>query len=214
MRQHVRFLRQYLTSPSSVGAVWPSSQSLARALCEPYACADRPSAILEVGAGTGAVTRYLGRILRPTDQLDVCELAPAFLRVLEEEVLSDASFDRARNESRVRLIPGRVQDLPGAGRYDFVISGLPLTAFSPEDVDEVIGTVRRLIRPGGVFSYFEYVGLRRLSRWIRLGDRRRRMRRVSSRLDDMIRAHQFRRRVVLANIPPAYARHLCFDKRR
>ncbi len=210
MRQHVRFLREYLSAPSSVGAVSPSSESLARALAEPYAAAAKPASVLEVGAGTGAVTRHLGRILRPTDQLDICELSSAFVDVLNAEVLSDPTFDRARNESRVRLIAGRVQDLPGEHVYDFIISGLPLTAFSPADVDSVLATLRRLLKPDGVLSYFEYVGLRRLSRWLTPGGKRARIRDVSRRLDDLIRSHQTHRRLVLANFPPAHARHLRF----
>ena len=206
-----RFLRGYLRDPQRVGAVAPSSPTLASALCEPYRCSARPVSVLEVGAGTGAVTRHLGTLLHDSDRLDVCEIRHDFADVLKHEVLGNPDFAGAVASGRVRLLRLPIQQLPGSSLYDFVISGLPLTAFGIRDVREVLGVIRRCLKPGGVFSYFEYVGMRRAFRTLALGKGRRRIRLVSAYLSRKIAAHEFSRRTVLRNFPPAYARHWRFD---
>jgi phospholipid N-methyltransferase len=168
--------------------------------------------VLEVGAGTGAVTRQIGRLLGEEDRLDVCEIEPRFADLLDRNVLTLPNFAPAVAQGRVRLIRGAVQDLIGEREYDYVISGLPFTAFKLTEVEVIFSTIRECLKPGGVFSYFEYVGLRRISRTLRLGKARNRIRSVSAHLNRHIRAHQFARRTVLTNLPPAHARHLRFEE--
>ncbi|MFQ5413658.1 MAG: methyltransferase [Phycisphaerae bacterium] len=163
--------------------------------------------MLEVGAGTGAVTRYLGGILGPRDTLDVCEIEPTFADILERDVLADRAFAPGVVSGRVRLLRRPVQAIGVVDHYDFVISGLPLTAFTLDTVAEILGVIRGCLRPGGVLSYFEYVGLRRVSRALSLGRHRARVRGVSAYLSDHIRRYEFDRQTVLTNLPPAYARH-------
>ncbi len=189
----------------------PSSRALAAALCEPYRRSLQPATVLEVGAGTGAVTRHLGTLLGDDDRLDICEIESDFAEVLERDVLTCPSFAGAVAAGRVRLLRQPIQTLSEENRYDFVISGLPLTAFELRDVQEVFRVIRRSLKPGGVLSYFEYVGLRRTSTALALGNRRACVRSVSKYLTEHIRNHQFARQTVLRNFPPAYARHLRFD---
>lgn len=211
LRQRWRFLRSYLRSPNVVGAVAPSSTALAAALCEPFRRYPRPATVLEVGAGTGAITRHLGSILGEQDELDICEIEPAFVGVLRRDVLTNADFAAAVAAGRVSLLQAPVQKLPHRDRYDFIICCLPLNSFELRDVQNVFEVLRRGLKPGGVLSYFEYIGLRRTSRLLSLGPRRQRVCSVSRFLTRKIRAHQFEKRAVLRNFPPACARHLRFD---
>jgi len=209
--QRVRFLQTYLKQPNVVGAIAPSSQALAFALSEPYRQHQGRAAILEVGAGTGAVTRYLGSVLRDDDELDICEVQNDFADILERDILSTPTFRRCVAEGRVRLLRSAVQELPYEQRYDYIISGLPFTVFSIEDVSAIFDVIRRCLKPDGVFSYFEYVAMRRATQALSLGRHRDRIRAVSSFLTKNIRAHQFAQRIVLLNFPPAAARHLRFN---
>lgn len=206
-----RFLKRYLSDPHGVGAVAPSSAGLAAALCEPFRECRQPARVLEVGAGTGAVTRHLGKLLGDQDELDICEVETEFADILERDVLTRSDFAPAMSTGRVRLLRIAVQDLPGQDRYDFIISGLPLSSFELAEVQDIFNVIRKSLKPGGTFSYFEYVGLRRTARWLSLGERRQRIQSVSSYLTNHIRSHQFGRRMVLANFPPARARYLKFD---
>jgi len=58
------FLRQFITSPRSVGAILPSSAALAEAMVAPIDFAKGPT-IVEFGPGTGAFTRTIAQRLRP-----------------------------------------------------------------------------------------------------------------------------------------------------
>lgn len=205
------FLRRYVSEPTTVGAVVPSSRWLVDALTAPLTARSAPSSILEVGAGTGAVTRRLAALLGPEDRLDICEVDPTFVRILEKTVLASGPLAAARRQGRVRLLHCPLQEIDTTSRYDYVISGLPLTALGSRDVEAILATIRVSLRPGGVFSYFEYVGLRRLAGLSPRRRSRRRVRAVSRLLDRHIRSYQVARHTVVRNVPPAHARHWRFD---
>lgn len=209
--QQIQFIKGYLKEPKVVGALIPSSPALANALCRPYRRSNGPVRVLEVGAGTGAVTRRIGELLRNDDELHICEVCPRFADILEEKLLATPLFSSAMATGRVRMIRGPVQGIELENHYDFIISGLPFTVFTLEDVEDVFDTVRKSLKPGGIFSYFEYLWLRRFSCLTTLGRNGRRVRSVSAYLTKLIREHQFAARPVLLNLPPAWARYLRFD---
>ncbi len=189
----------------------PSSRGLALALCEPFRGSGKPATVLEIGAGTGAVTRHIGNLMGPNDHLDICEIQSSFADILERDVLTHHQFSPAVSNGRVRLLRKPVQEMNEEDRYDFIISGLPFTAFELKDVEEIFGVVRRCLKPDGVFSYFEYMGFRKTSAMLSVGRKRSRIRAVSKYLTQNIRNHQFNRESVLVNLPPAHARHLRFS---
>jgi phospholipid N-methyltransferase len=198
--------------PQAIGAIVPSSRALAIAVAEQLRRSPRPVRVLEVGAGTGPVTRYLGTLLTDKDYFDVCELQPEFANILERDVLSKPPFAKMEAEGRVRLFRKPVQQIEGQNLYDFIISGLPMTAFELDDVKNIFSVYKRLLKPEGVLSYFEYTWLRQTSRVLALGKSRTRLRAVSAYLNRNIREHEFARRAVLNNFPPAHARHLRFGE--
>lgn len=207
----IQFLKGFVRAPRTVGALGPSSRHLAKALCEPYRCHGEVATVLEVGAGTGAVTRYLGSILGEQDALDICEIRSDFADIIRRDVLNHDDFSGAIAAGRVRLLAQPVQEVAVENHYDFIISGLPLTAFDLNDVQSIFHVLRRSLKPGGIMSYFEYVGFRRTLRTFAVGSKRGRIRAVSRYLTRNIRNHQFAKRTVFQNFPPAHARYLRFD---
>ncbi len=208
---HIAFLKGYLQRPHRVGAIAASSQALAAAICEPFRRHPHPARVLEVGAGTGAITRYIGTILGELDELDICEIEPKFVDFLHATVLTRAELSAAVDTGRVRVLCAPVQKLSHDKRYDFIVCGLPFTCFELGDVQEAFAVMQRMLKPGGVMSYYEYVGFRKTSRLFSIGRRRRRVKVVSAFLRRTIRKYQFDRRTVFQNFPPAHARHLRFD---
>lgn len=205
------FLKTYVSSPNVTGAIAPSSRGLALALTSRLRECKTPARILEVGAGTGPVTKVIGEYLKADDHLDVCEIQTELADVLESGPLASGVLASARDEGRVRLLRSPIQEVVASEPYDFIISGLPFTAFQLEDVREIVGVIRKSIRPGGVFSYFEYIALRYIGRTFGLKATRERVGPVSAYLDTLIDTHQIARQSVFFNIPPAYARHLTFS---
>ncbi|MFZ9691218.1 MAG: hypothetical protein ACO3EP_04185 [Phycisphaerales bacterium] len=85
----ITFVSQAVRNFHHVGAVWPSSPLLAKALAKPLrrhreVSADRPVKVLEVGAGTGAVTKAVLSSLGSRDSADVVELNPVFCESLQQ----------------------------------------------------------------------------------------------------------------------------------
>jgi phospholipid N-methyltransferase len=202
------FYRQFREQYRNTGSILPSSRPLARALASEFARRRGPAYILEVGPGTGAVTAEIVRLMRPGDRLDIVEINEHFVNLLRHRFEEEPPF-RARKE-QTRLIHGPLQELPGEAVYDYMISGLPLNNFPLSLVREIFQAYRRLLRPGGVLSYFEYLAIRRLKGLV-VGRRERRHLHVLDRfLGRRIGAHEFRHQNVFLNVPPAVARHLRF----
>src|SRR4051812_19990803 len=105
------FLKQYFRHFNSTGAVLPSGRLLARALCRHSRCeksASKPRRILEVGPGTGAVTRQLVECLGPNDQLTLVELNDAFVAHLRDRFASEPAFQRVAD--RCQIVQGRLEE--------------------------------------------------------------------------------------------------------
>ena len=208
----IPFLRRFLTAPQQVGAVLPSSRGLARALVGPFANCKQPARVLEVGAGTGPVTAELARLIGPQDHIDVCEIDEHFAGVLREKYFTTGPLADAAHDGRARLLNQPVQAIEGNDRYDFIISGLPLNGFEPKLVKDILVCIQRLLKPGGTYSYFEYAAARGFLRYSIKSTTRKRVTKVSSIVDALINAHEVDRQLIFLNVPPAYARHLVFEK--
>jgi len=200
-------LGQYWHHTKQTGSAWPSSSFLARALASEMARQPRgPARILEVGPGTGVVTRQIARRLGPEDRLDVVELNDRFVEILRQRFAEEEVFRCLQD--RLQLIHGPVEQVPGESAYDFIVSGLPLNAFKPEQVKEVFRTLKRLSKPGGALSYFEYILVRHLQAPFAGREGRRKLARIGRIVGHYIRKCQFRRQQVWLNVTPAYVRHL------
>jgi phospholipid N-methyltransferase len=192
----------------STGALLPSSRFLARALVSELRKPRSSGRILEVGPGTGSVTAEILRHLKPDDHLDAVEINAQFIALLERRFEKERPFRRRRDQ--VRLIHAPVEELLGDGVYDFIVSGLPLNNFPAAQVREIFQAFTRLLKPGGMLSYYEYVLIRQLKTPFANRRERRRLYRVGRVVGRYIRAFQFRRQHVLMNVPPAIVRHLRF----
>ncbi|MFJ4095761.1 translation initiation factor IF-2 [Kitasatospora sp. NPDC089913] len=222
------FLSEALRTFRLTGAVAPSGAALVNALTVPATSRpDRPLSVLEVGAGTGAVTRRLVRALRAGDRLHVVEPNPRFA----ERLRADEELACRGSELDLRLSTCRVQDLPGCGppatgggghddgrsgatapapapateRYDVIVSGLPFTNFEPAEVRRILDLYLRLLLPGGELTYFGYLGTsaaRLLTSGPRRSARHRAVVRLLRRFEE---EYGLGSRVVWRNVPPARA---------
>jgi phospholipid N-methyltransferase len=200
------FLRESRRHFRATGAVMPSSRFLARALAAPLEGPRKPRLILEVGPGTGSVTREIIKRLIPGDRLDAVELNEQFVERLNLLLQHDPRFHPRRDQ--VSVIHSPVEKLPGEGVYDHIISGLPINNFPVALVREIFRAYMRLIKPGGTLSYFEYSLVRQIKSPFVGRKERRRLYRVGRIVRNYIRSYQVRRQQVLMNVPPAIVRHL------
>ncbi|MBN1478532.1 methyltransferase domain-containing protein [Candidatus Sumerlaeota bacterium] len=206
------FLSQTFRRFHDTGAIAPSSRWLGRALAAPLTeRGEEPIAILEAGPGTGAVTREIVRHLQPVDHLTLCEINPVFVEHLRERFESDPRLRPHRD--RVDIVQSPVESLEGEGCFDHIVCGLPFNNFDPEQVREIFSVFQRLLRPGGTVNFFEYAAIRGLKALLVTRAERERLRGVASVLGEVIEAHERRRKLVLVNLPPAWARCLVMGER-
>lgn len=109
--------------------------------------ADLPRTVVELGSGVGANLRYLPR----GGRLVAVEPNPHMHAMLAHAAA------RHGVELEIRDVVGERMDLPDASA-DAVISSLVLCTVS--DPAQVLAEVRRVLRPGGRFSFLEHVAAR------------------------------------------------------
>jgi phosphatidylethanolamine/phosphatidyl-N-methylethanolamine N-methyltransferase len=202
------FFREFRRHFQTTGAILPSSRFLARALVRPLRGPRPPCRVLEVGPGTGSVTCEIARRMQPGDRLDAVEINGRFVELLERRLKRDRVFVSRRDQ--IEVIHAAVQDLLGDAVYDFIVSGLPLNNFPVALVREIFATYDRLLKPGGVLSYYEYTWVRQLKTPFVDRRERRRLFRVGRVMRGYIRNFQIRRERIFINVPPATVRHLRF----
>ncbi|MGD0896795.1 MAG: methyltransferase domain-containing protein [Thermoguttaceae bacterium] len=204
------FFQEFRQNFRTTGAVLPSGRRLARALARFVRQRDGtgPRRILEVGPGTGAVTREIIAAMGPEDRLDLVELNDRFVACLGERFKSDPFFASVADRSRVLHCP--VEHLPPDGSYGVIVSGLPLNNFGVNEVRRILDALKLLAAAGGTLSFFEYVALRRLKGMLSGPAERGRLRGIGRVLGDLLKSRQVQRDGIWANVPPAWVHHVRF----
>lgn len=143
------FWRQALCAPHGVGAVCPSSAALAQTMADllPPSVLAGEDLVVELGPGTGVVTRaLLNRGIAP-QRLLLIERMPTFCRMLQSRfphvpvVLGDAM---------------RLQDYLPPRRVAAIVSSLPLLSLPPECRAGIIASMRRCLDADGCVIQFTY----------------------------------------------------------
>jgi phospholipid N-methyltransferase len=204
------FLQEFVRRYHTTGAVLPSGRALASALCRHVGQGDAPQRILEAGPGTGAVTSTLVTRLRPQDRACLIEVNDSFVACLRDAFQTKPTYRAVAD--RVDLVHGRIEDLPGDGTYDVIVSGLPLTNFAVEDVRAILTRFSQLARPGGVLSFFEYIAIRSMRMMVTSRADRERLRAIDQVFDQILGGREFKRDWIWPNVPPAWVHHVRFDQ--
>lgn len=202
------FSREAFRSFHTTGAFAPSSRHLAARLAEPLAPPDQrhPARVLEVGAGSGVVTRALARRLGPADRLDVVEINPHFVRMLSAALETDLALSSASD--RIRLHERSILDAELEPRYDVVVSGLPFTNFDPVLVRSLLQRHVDLLVPGGDLTFFGYLGTQRARSAFSGRAEARRHRGAIAVEREFSDRYGVGRSTVWRNLPPAHVWHL------
>ena len=166
----------------------------------------QPRRILEVGPGTGAVTRRIIARMGKADLLDLVELNETFVKQLNHRFEHEPAFQAVADRARVLHCP--VEELPHDRTYNVIVSGLPLNNFSAALVEQILATLVGLLSPGGTLSFFEYIAVRRARALVSGRAERARLRGVAAAMRAVLDPHEIRRDAVWLNVPPAWVHHV------
>jgi phosphatidylethanolamine/phosphatidyl-N-methylethanolamine N-methyltransferase len=142
----VTLLAHLIKAPALTGAVVPSSQFLANAMAD---AAEGAAHIVELGAGTGPVTRALAQRY-PDARLTVVELQPALARQLTR------AYPRA--DVHARPAAEVLDELDAGGLPVVVVSSLPFRCLPAPARAETRSSILRFLRrhPGSWLVQFTY----------------------------------------------------------
>jgi phospholipid N-methyltransferase len=186
MNENIEFLQAFLKNPAKVGSIAPSSPELAQKMVRGLA-PNAENIVLELGVGTGAITKYLQEIL------------PDEKSYLGIELDADLVKSLKTNYPQLEIVRGNACDTfsihqkSGLGRVGYVICCLPFVSI-PNEVGEVIlKEIDKFMAHGCVFRTFQYAHGYYFPSAIKLREHMR---------DRYGKAQ--RSRIVMKNVPPAY----------
>lgn len=204
-----QFLKESIRNFRTTGAIAPSSRFLARGIARqiPRDISD-DFKILEVGAGTGAITIEIARRMNGRGQLACWELSSDFCQQLRTLVGKHEAFKTMQD--RLEVCEGDVLTLPRSPQFNMIISGLPFNCFHPNEVREFLEHFRGMLQPNGTLIWFEYVAIRKLQQPFVGKARREQLKGISEVMRAFLQRHQHGQEIIPMNLPPARIRHLRF----
>lgn len=144
------FFCGFLRRPAQVASVVPSSAALVERVVNRVEAA-RARVIVELGPGTGVVTRGLLAAMPPESRLVAVELMPAFADRLGRDV----------PDHRLHIFRGAARQLEealaevGQTRADVVVSGIPFTTMPRTEAALTLQAVRSALGGGGRFVAYQ-----------------------------------------------------------
>ncbi|MCB1832244.1 MAG: hypothetical protein KDH19_02185 [Geminicoccaceae bacterium] len=149
IREGEVFFRQWLRSPKSMGSVFPSSRSLARAIAGQVAW--QPGTyVVELGGGTGAITQGLIERGIPRENIIVIELETHLFEYLRDRFPG------------TRVIQGDATRLDeilahhDIGEVSTVISGLPVVGMPFEFQQAIVRQAMAAMKDKGFMLQYSY----------------------------------------------------------
>lgn len=148
----LKFTKQYLLNLKCVGSIVPSSKYLAKKMIEGIP-QEKYYKILEVGGGTGAITKFIINDLNKSNEIYVSELNPLFCDILEKKF-----------EKKINIIKGDILEYKPINReFDYIICSLPFNSLNFEITKKIYDHLFKLLKNNGNLIIFEYRLLNKIS---------------------------------------------------
>ncbi len=142
------FLRSLLNNPLKIGAVAPSSPKLSRLMASPVNPSE--SLVLEIGGGTGSVTRALLETGLAPQRLVVVERDPELAAFLRRE------FPTVRIRCGEALQAATIASGEFGAPVQTVVSSLPLRNLAKPDQIEIVRAMLDALTEDGQLIQFTY----------------------------------------------------------
>ncbi|HEX8203394.1 MAG TPA: ornithine lipid N-methyltransferase [Isosphaeraceae bacterium] len=142
------FLGKFLRHGTAIASLAPSSRWLARAPVRNVDWA-RARVVVELGAGTGPITRVLAERAGPECRVVVLERDGDFARLLRERFGAQPNLEVVEGDCRdlAALLADR-----GIAQADWIISGLPVPSFPKDLQRDLFRVVGQVLAPEGSFN--------------------------------------------------------------
>ena len=149
MNENIQFLQAFLKNPGKVGSITPSSPELARRMVAGIK-PDENNVVLELGVGTGAITKFLQEIVPDESSYLGVELDRDLVRSLK------------RNYPEMKIVRGNALEAAeihrksGLGKVGTIICCLPFVSMSNEVGEKILLEIDKFMQRGCTFRTFQY----------------------------------------------------------
>ncbi len=149
MKENLQFLQAFLKNPAKVGAIAPSSPELAAEMLQGIQPDDH-NIVLELGVGTGAITRFLRDIVPSKDSYLGLELDSELVITLNQ------------NYPDMNIICGNaaiayaIHQESGLGKVRYLICCLPFVSLPKEISENVLIEIQKFMDEGCELRIFQY----------------------------------------------------------
>lgn len=186
MKENIQFLQAFLKNPAKVGAIAPSSPELAAEMLQGIHPDDH-NIVLELGVGTGAITKFLRDIVPSKDSYLGLELDPDLVKTLNQ------------NFPDMNIVCGNAAECysihreSGLGKVRYLVCCLPFVSLPRSVSDAVLTEIQKFMDEGCELRIFQYAHGYYLPPAIKLRESLKRRYGKSRRSP-----------LVLKNVPPAF----------
>ncbi len=149
MNENIQFLQAFLKNPGKVGSITPSSPELAQKMIEGIR-PNKDNAVLELGVGTGAITKFLQEIVTDNKSYLGIELDRHLVRSLR------------RNFPDMEIVRGNARDTAsihersGIGKIGYIICCLPFVSLPNEIGEQIFLEIDKFMQQGCTLRTFQY----------------------------------------------------------
>jgi phosphatidylethanolamine/phosphatidyl-N-methylethanolamine N-methyltransferase len=200
MKETLIFLKEFLLNQGQIGGVRPSSKALSKMIAATITNEKSPKRVLEIGPGTGNITEEILKNLGKEDFLTLVEINPVFFKILQKK---KEDWIKNGNCPHIEILNLDFLKHNPSNEFDVVIAGVPFNNFPPEIILAFINKIKSILKSGGIFAYFEYLGARKIKEFF--GDKE-----TSFYLKE-IYPFLIDEKKVLKNLPPAKINILSFN---
>ena len=149
MSDTIAFLRNFLRNPSTIGAVAPSGDGLAKLMVDSVDW-DNTRTAIEYGPGTGVFTERIAKTMRPATKFFAIEQS-ADLATLTRTRVPGVTVYQDSVVNVVEICPRESVE-----QVDALLCGLPWASFPESLQRECFDAMLKVLRPGGTFATFAY----------------------------------------------------------
>jgi len=149
MNENIQFLQAFLKNPAKVGSITPSSPELAQKMIAGIDPGPE-NVVLELGVGTGAITKFLQDMVPDDRSYLGIELDRDLVRSLRRKY-PDMQIARG-NAQEAKAIHER----SGLGKVGSIICCLPFVSLPNEVGEKILLEVDKFMQHGCTFRTFQY----------------------------------------------------------
>jgi phospholipid N-methyltransferase len=186
MNENIEFLQAFLKNPLKVGSIAPSSPELAHKMIQGIR-PNEENIVLELGVGTGAITKFLQETVQNDESYLGIELDETLVKSLKK------SFPELNIVYGNACEAFALHKKTNLGKVGFIISCLPFVSI-PNDVgDTILAEIDKFMELGCVFRTLQYAHGFYFPSAIKLREHMRNRYGKSQKS-----------RLIMKNVPPAY----------